>query len=195
MNLISSHCSQSLSLPWHWHFNISSSLFSFLLKFSSFPCNRMQTPILFCHTTSWSIYHMVNPLTISSSHGVLSTTSATISPPPLKTWDTENRTLQWKMRKLNCTWIYAKHNNSPGLFFILYIMQVLTARQKKMDVLTTHRSDLGSAQGFCEKLADNSSKCINENIISILFQDCNYDYTQWIRLDAEIILADQTEEG
>lgn len=40
------------------------SLFSFLLKFSSFPCNRMQIPILFLHTTSWSIYHMVNPLTI-----------------------------------------------------------------------------------------------------------------------------------
>jgi hypothetical protein len=48
-------------------------------------------------------------------------------------------------------------------------MQVLTARQKKMAVLTTHRSDLGASQGFCEKLADNSSKCINEkNIISIL---------------------------
>jgi hypothetical protein len=50
------------------------------------------------------------------------------------------------------------------------IMQVLTARQKKMDVLTTHRSDLGASQHFCEKLADNSSKCIDENIISILFQ-------------------------
>jgi hypothetical protein len=50
------------------------------------------------------------------------------------------------------------------------IMQARTARQKKMDVLSTHRSDLGASQGFCEKIADNSSKCINENIISILFQ-------------------------
>jgi hypothetical protein len=38
------------------------------------------------------------------------------------------------------------------------IMQVLTARQKKMDVLTTHRSDLGASQGFCEKLADKFFK-------------------------------------
>lgn len=93
---------------------------------------------------------MVNPLTISSSHGVLSTSSATISPPPLKTWDTEKPNLAMKNVKTELYWIYVQHNNSPGLFF------------KKMDVLTTHRLDLGASQGFCEKLADNSSKCINE---------------------------------
>lgn len=137
MNLISSHCSQSLSLPWHWHFNISSRFSAFFWNSALSRFNSI--PILFLHTTSWSIYHMVYPLTASSSHGVLSTSSATISTPPLRTWDTENWTLQWKMWKLNCTGFMLNITTLRD-FSSFSVTQVLTARQKKMDVLTTHRS-------------------------------------------------------
>jgi hypothetical protein len=66
------------------------------------------------------------------------------------------------MQKTELYWIYAQHNNSWGLFFIVYNAGAYCIGRRRWMFLPLIDRIWGHHRAFCEKLADNSSNCNNE---------------------------------